>query len=182
MTRSAYENAKQRALALYDAAHMVLTEKEKDGMEIVDFGLNDFAQTGLTIVTYVNTENCCAKEMVLLTSQTCPEHRHAPVEGTDYTGKEETFRCRFGTVYLYVEGAPSDAPKASAPAGSEPYYTVWHEVVLRPGEQYTIYPNTRHWFQAGGDGAVISEFSTASHDEYDIFTDPRIDRLAGLED
>lgn len=77
---------------------------------------------------------------------------------------------------------PPDAPKASAPAGSEPYYTVWHEVVLRPGEQYTIYPNTRHWFQAGGDGAVISEFSTASHDEYDIFTDPRIDRLAGLED
>lgn len=116
MTRSAYENAKQRALALYDAAHMVLTEKEKDGMEIVDFGLNDFAQTGLTIVTYVNTEKCCAKEMVLLTNQTCPEHRHAPVEGTDYTGKEETFRCRFGTVYLYVEGAPSRRAQGERPS------------------------------------------------------------------
>ena len=136
MTRDTYENAKQKALALYTAAHVALTEKEKDGMEIVDFGLHDFAKTGLTIVSYVNTEKCCAKEMVLLPRQTCPEHRHAPVEGTAYTGKEETFRCRFGTVYLYVEGEPAAAPKASAPDGSEPYYTVWHEVVLRPGEQY----------------------------------------------
>ena len=27
----------------------------------------------------------------------------------------------------------------------EEYFTVWHKIVLRPGEQYTIPPNTLHW-------------------------------------
>ncbi|MGP2706052.1 D-lyxose/D-mannose family sugar isomerase, partial [Serratia marcescens] len=53
-------------------------------------------------------------------------------------------------------------------------------ILLRPGEQYTIAPNTRHWFQAGKQGAVVSEFSSESRDELDIFTDPRINRLAGV--
>ncbi len=56
-------------------------------------------------------------------------------------------------------------------------YTVWHEVVPSPGEQYTIPPNTLHWFQAGDEGAIVSEFSTTSRDEKDIFTDPAIRRV-----
>jgi D-lyxose ketol-isomerase len=51
-------------------------------------------------------------------------------------------------------------------------YTVWHEIVLDPGAQHTIPPGTLHWFQAGPDGAVVSEFSTESRDELDVFTDP----------
>ena len=132
-------------------------------------------------MTYVNTERCCAKEMVLFPGQTCPEHRHAPVEQLNYPGKEETFRCRYGLVYLYVDGDPAENPQAQPPDGSELYYTVRHEIVLHPGEQYTMHPNTRHWFQAGPDGAVVSEFSTKSLDEYDIFTDPRIRRIPEIE-
>lgn len=48
------------------------------------------------------------------------------------------------------------------------------EISLNPGEQYTLAPNTLHWFQAGKEGAVVSEFSTNSSDELDIFTDPDI--------
>ena len=36
-------------------------------------------------------------------------------------------------------------------------------------------PNTLHWFKAGDEGAVVSEFSTKSMDEFDIYTDKRID-------
>ena len=39
-------------------------------------------------VAYVNTERCCAKELVLLPGQTCPEHRHPEINGEE--GKEET--------------------------------------------------------------------------------------------
>jgi D-lyxose ketol-isomerase len=53
---------------------------------------------------------------------------------------------------------------------------VWHETILRPGEQFTIPPDTLHWFQAGNDGAIVSEFSTQSRDDLDVFTDPRIQR------
>jgi D-lyxose ketol-isomerase len=63
------------------------------------------------------------------------------------------------------------------PEGSEAYYTVVHELELSPGEQYTIPPNTLHWFQAGDEGAIVSEFSSTSRDEFDIFTDPRIERI-----
>ena len=38
-------------------------------------------------------------------------------------------------------------------------------------------PDTPHWFQAGPDGAVVSEFSTRSTDEADVFRDPRIKRM-----
>ena len=50
------------------------------------------------------------------------------------------------------------------------------EIVLAPGEQFTIPPDTLHWFQAGDEGAIVSEFSTRSRDELDVFTDPRIVR------
>jgi D-lyxose ketol-isomerase len=55
-------------------------------------------------------------------------------------------------------------------------FSAWHETVLEPGDQYTILPDTWHWFQAGDGGAVVSEFSTQSRDEFDVFRDPRIQR------
>ena len=41
----------------------------------------------------------------------------------------------------------------------------------------TIPPNTLHWFQSGDEGSLVSEFSSTSRDEFDIFTDPRIKRI-----
>jgi D-lyxose ketol-isomerase len=89
----------------------------------------------------------------------------------------ETFRCRWGKVWLYVEGEPGAIMHAHVPLGSEPYYTVFHEIELNPGEQYTIPPDTWHWFQAADEGAIVSEFSSTSRDKFDIFLDPRIKRI-----
>ena len=163
------------AREFFARAGIYITDAEKDQVETADFGLGEFEKTGLGVLVYVNTDRCCAKELAMWPRQTCPEHRHPPV-GSD-PGKEETFRCRWGTVYLYVEGEPAAAPACRPPAGREDTYTVWHEVKLGPGEQYTIHPNTLHWFQAGDEGAVVSEFSTRSTDENDIFTDAEIQRL-----
>jgi D-lyxose ketol-isomerase len=85
-------------------------------------------------------------------------------------------------VYVYVPGERTPDPKARPPKGRESTYTVWHEVILHPGEQYTLKPDTLHWFQAGDQGAVVSEFSTRSRDESDIFTDPDIKRAPEIED
>jgi D-lyxose ketol-isomerase len=59
---------------------------------------------------------------------------------------------------------------------------VWHEIVLHPGDQYTIPPNTWHWFQGGDNGAVVSEFSSTSTDDADIFSDPSIVRAPKIVD
>ena len=179
MKREVYEDARQRTLAYFDKAGIVLTQQEKDRVEVADFGLNDLERTGLEIVTYLNTQRCCAKELVLFPRQTCPEHRHPEVAGEE--GKEETFRCRYGQVSLFIAGEKTHHPQAVPPEGDEQHYTVFHEIVLKPGEQHTLLPNSLHWFQAGPEGAVVSEFSTTSRDEADIFTDTRIVRLPEVE-
>ena len=89
---------------------------------------------------------------------------------------------RTGMVYLYVEGAPTDRPACSPPRAERGVYTAAHEIVLHPGEQHTVAPDTLHWFQAGPDGAIVSEFSTRSTDEADVFTDPDIRRITVVAD
>ena len=175
LRRREVNEARERAAEILARAGVVLTQKERANIEVADCGLGQLDRVGLQLVTYVNTDRYCAKELVLFPGQTCPEHRHPPV-GSD-PGKMETFRCRWGRGWLYVEGEPTANIKARVPQGSEPYFTVFHEVELTPGEQYTISPDTLHWFQAGPEGAVISEFSSPSRDELDIFTDPRIKRI-----
>jgi D-lyxose ketol-isomerase len=167
--------ARRRAADMLAHVGIVLTRDELARIEVADFGLADLERTGLQLLTYVNTDRYCAKDLVLFPCQTCPEHRHPPVGGEP--GKMETFRCRWGMVRLYVEGPSSSQRSARPPAGSEAHYTVFHELVLAPGEQYTIPPDTLHWFQAGTEGAVVSEFSSTSRDELDVFTDPRIVRI-----
>jgi D-lyxose ketol-isomerase len=135
------------------AAGIAVTDAEREAIEVADFGLGRLREVGLQLLVYVNTDRYCAKELVLYPGQLCPEHRHPPFDGTP--GKEETFRVRLGVVHLWV--------------GED-------ELVLRPGEQHTIPPDTLHRFRAGDEGAVVSEFSSTSRDELDVFTDPQIRR------
>lgn len=178
MKRATYDVQVKKALEMYEKAGIVLSDKEKSSVEVVDWGLEELDTIGLQIITYINTERVCAKEMVLLPRQTCAEHKHVPTNGQ--AGKEETFRCRYGRCYLYVsgEGSAEDIHGYIPPTD----VTVFHEIVLDPGEQYTIMPETLHWFQAGEDGAVISEFSTRSTDETDVFTDKCLVRQTVIED
>jgi D-lyxose ketol-isomerase len=136
----------------------------------------------VAIVVYYNDDLYCAKELILMPRQTCPQHKHPPIPELNYIGKQETFRCRWGEVYLYVEGEPTANPKATPPEKRKDTYTVWHEVILKPGDQYTIPPQTWHWFQGGPQGAVVSEFSTCSVDEADLFTDTDIQRIPEITD
>ena len=135
------------------ACGIVLTDAERHAIEVADFGLSRLREAGLMLLVSVNTDRYCAKELVLYPGQACPEHRHPPFDGTP--GKEETFRCRRGLVTLSVGG---------------------RELVLRAGEQFTIPPDTLHSFQSGPEGAVVSEFSSTSRDELDVFTDPNVQR------
>jgi len=178
LTPAERDAARTRAAAVLAEAGIVLTPAETEGIEVADFGLSRLEETGLELVVYVNTPRVCAKELVLFPWQLCPEHRHPPFDGTP--GKEETFRCRAGVVYLYTEGDPAAEPAARPPADG--VFTVWREIVLRPGEQHTILPDTLHWFQAGEEGAIVTEFSTESRDDLDVFSDPRIARKTVVSD
>src|SRR6266496_3385509 len=172
ITRVQLQSAQERAAQMLAAIGIIITATERQNIEVAEFGLGELERTGLELVVYVNTDRYCAKELILFPHQTCPEHHHPRNAGNP--GKMETFRCRWGRVFLYIESEPTLYPQCKPPVGSEAYYTVFHEITLSPGEQYTIPPDTLHWFQAGSEGAIVSEFSSTSHDESDVFTDPRI--------
>jgi D-lyxose ketol-isomerase len=170
------EEASARAAALLRRARIAVTRDELETMEVADLGLGDIKRVGLEVIVYENNDRYCAKELILLPRQICPEHRHPRVNGRNL-GKKETFRCRYGEVYLYVAGERTPKPKAKVPKKYRAFMSAWHEIVLRPGDQYTLPPNALHWFQAGDKGAVVSEFSSTSTDENDVYTDPRIRRV-----
>jgi D-lyxose ketol-isomerase len=176
MKSSEVRTLQKKTLQFLKKAHLVVTPKESRTIEVTDMGLGMIDEIGLELVVYENNDRYCAKEIVLLPRQTCPEHRHPPRDERN-PGKQETFRCRWGIVYLYVEGPPVRKPKAIVPNARKEHFTVFHEVVLKPGDQYTLPPNTLHWFQAGPNGAVVSEFSSPSDDASDVFTDPLIQRM-----
>src|SRR4051812_22182786 len=116
LSQQQVEHARRRAILFYEKAGLVLTLEEKQSIEIADFGLGDLENIGLEVLVYVNTDRVCAKELVMFPGQACPEHIHPTKNGI--AGKEETFRCRWGTVYLYVSGVHNIKPRVE---GLEPH-------------------------------------------------------------
>jgi len=174
ITRAELESARKRAAELLERAGIVARQDELEQIEVADFGLSELEQSGVQILTLVDTEKIAAKVLVSFPCQTEPEHTHPPLG--DYKGKEETIRCQWGELYLYGPGEPTACPKGHPPEHRRHTYAVWHEYVLRPGDQITFPANTPHWFQGGPEGAVFWSFSTKAIDVEDVFTDPDVRR------
>lgn len=180
-----YENLKnmktykEKVKQVFLNSEIIFTQDEMESIEYADFGLKNREEEGLNLIVYVNNERYCAKEMVLLPSQTCPEHKHPHINGT--LGKKETFRCRKGKVYLYLETEEplnEELIHARIALKNKEYYTAGKEIILMPGKQYTIEANTFHWFQGREEGVVVSEFSSSSDDLSDVFRNPNIIRVS----
>lgn len=174
LTWKQVREAQKRALAYMEKAGVVLSKKDRENVSVADFGLSDLERQGGQILTFFNTERLSAKVIVLFPWQILPEHWHPALEND--IGKEEIMRVRWGEVYLYVLGEPTPHSKAKIPPGEKDYFTVWHEVILKSGDQYILKPQTVHWFQASRKGAVIDNYSSTARDLQDGFTNPRIVR------
>jgi len=174
LNKRQYREAQKRALEYMEKAGVVLSEKEKENISVADFGLSDLVHQGGQILTFFNTSRLSAKIIVLFPWQILPEHWHPAIEND--IGKEEIMRVRWGEIYLYVPGEPTPHPRARIPLEERENFTVWYEVILKPGDQYIIPPKTVHWFQAGRNGAVIDDYSSTARDLQDGFTNPRIVR------
>jgi len=73
MKREEVERLQADAAAFLRKAGIAFTEQERVSMEVADFGLNDIRNIGLQIITYENNERYCAKEIILLPRQMCPQ-------------------------------------------------------------------------------------------------------------
>jgi D-lyxose ketol-isomerase len=174
ITQSEVNQIRVEAAAILVRVGIAVTQTEIDRMEVADFGLSEIRQSGAQIVTLVDTPQIAAKLLIMLPFQTEPEHIHPKIDA--YAGKEETIRCEGGKLYLYGPGEATVNPQGNPPKHRQSTYTVWHEYVLKPGDQITFPPNTPHWFQGGPEGCVIWSFSTKVIDKEDHFTDPNVQR------
>ena len=71
MDAKEFQVAQERARNVICAAGIKLTDDEAAHIEVADFGLNRLASEGLELVTYVNNDRYCAKELVIF-----PGHSH----------------------------------------------------------------------------------------------------------
>jgi len=94
-------------------------------------------------------------------------------------GKEETVRVISGTLYFYIPGE-NTFKEGFLVKGKEHCYTMRHEIVMRPGDQITLAPGVKHWFQARDEGVVMYSFSTIARDALDQFTDKDIVRITKI--
>jgi len=175
LTRKEFEAAQTRAAAMIRASGIYITDDEAKKVEVADFGLGHLDVEGAQILTLVAAGRIAVKVVALFPNQTLPEHWHPPVG--DDPGKEETVRVVWGTVRFYIPGN-DNMREGFIPGGLSDVYTLRHEVVLRPGNQITLEPGTKHWFQAGEKGAVMYSFSSVARDGLDGFTDPFVKRVA----
>ena len=182
ISRQEWQEARDWAWDLVRKTGIVVRDEEIDQIEVADVGLGELVTTGLQILTFVSTQWIGAKLLILRPYQFFPQHRHPPSSTEDYPGKEEIFRGLWGEAYLYVPGEPTSVPRAKPPLHRRAYCTVWHEVILRPGDQYHCPPDTWHWFQAGPEGAVVWSFSSKVTDAADIFLDPEVTRQTVIRD
>jgi D-lyxose ketol-isomerase len=173
ITRAELNEACEKALTMIDDAGIQLTNEDKDKITAADFGLSQLFKEGIQILTMFDTERVAGKILVLLPYQTEPEHWH-PSIGDD-PGKEEIIRAISGDLYFYIPGENS-LKNGFIIEGKDSCYTMRNEVVLLPGEQLILPPGTKHWFQAGENGAVMYSFSTKVRDTLDQFSDPDIVR------
>ena len=173
ITRKTYTEVQQKSLDLIDKAGIIVTAEEREKIAVADFGLSNIYTEGVQILTFFETERMAGKLLILLPNQTEPEHWHPPA-GND-PGKQEIIRALWGNLRFYVSG--EDNMKVGfIPKGKEKYYTLRHEIIMKPGEQLIFAPGTKHWFQAGPEGALLYSFSTAVRDGLDGFADPYIVR------
>ena len=179
LTRAEFEAAQTRGVDVIRESGIHITDDEAKRVEVADFGLGHLDVEGAQILTLVDADRIAVKIIALFPNQTLPEHGHPPVG--DDPGKEETVRVVWGTVRFYIPGNDS-MRECFAPAGLDDVYTMRHEVILRLGNQITLEPGTKHWFQAGEKGSVMYSFSSVAHDVLDGFTDPYIKRVTQIRD
>jgi len=179
ITRVEQKTARKRAAQMIRDSGIRITDEEADKIDVVDFGLSHLDIEGVQVLTLVQTERISVKVLALLPNQTEPEHWHPPVG--DDPGKEETIRVVSGTVYFYVQGE-NTFNQGFLVKGKEKYYTLRHEIILKPGDQITFQPGEKHWFQARDEGAVMYSFSSVARDALDQFTDPGIIRIVKVID
>lgn len=153
----------------------------KLGWDITDYGLGDFKQWGLSLITLRNgnrndvryTKTYAEKLLFLLDGQHCPMHFHW-LKMEDIINRGTVDVC-FRLYCASKDGKLLDREVKVSQDGRNYEVPAGEEIVLRPGESLTLYPYYYHEFypRPGSGDALIGEISMCNDDDHDnCFKDP----------
>jgi D-lyxose ketol-isomerase len=127
----------------------------------LDFGMGKFMEVGMAGIFWINNKEYgfFGHEIYLLPGQMIPEHAH--VKTADGPAKMEGWHVRYGWVYIYGEGTPTEGVEARIPPSHKKCAKARTEKILKPGECACLgKPEEKHWMHAGPEGAIVSEYAT----------------------
>jgi len=145
--------------------------------DVTDFGLGDFAKSGLVLVNLAAEPEYCEKLMFARRDQQTPAHCHRQ--------KKEDIIARWGTLAVQVWKAhPAESGDAAFELqinGRKQQVRSGDTVRLPAGHRVTLTPGVYHAFWPETEACIIGEVSTANDDLHDnYFVDPDIGRFPEL--
>jgi D-lyxose ketol-isomerase len=174
ITAALYRSAQLKAGEMIRKSGIHITSHEISKIIVHDWGLDNFNEEGLMILTWFATERISARVLILFPNQTEPEHWHPLLK--DNPGKEEIIHAVWGDLRFYLPGE-NNLKEGFIPSRNKQYYTLRNEIIMNPGDQLILPPGTKHWFQAGPQGAVFFSFATSVTDGTDFFENPNVQRI-----
>lgn len=153
----------------------ILPMLKTDELWVLDFALGNFMEVGMAGVFYVNNEkdNYLLHDIWLLPGQQIPEHYHIKL---DTVGpKMEAWLVRHGAADFYAEGEPTPGIDEKIPPLHRKIAKARTMVSKKPGGVVIQpIPESRHWMQAGPEGAIVTEVATYHSMDALKFTHPDI--------
>ncbi|MGY6695675.1 MAG: D-lyxose/D-mannose family sugar isomerase [Roseinatronobacter sp.] len=176
--------------ALRGCEHAVIKDRRL-GWDITDYGLGDFARTGLALFTLRNGTLAALqagrgmvyaeKLLISRVNQLSPMHTHV--------FKTEDIINRGGgtlVVELFASAADGtrdpDRPVTVSCDGVLRHFRPGGKLRLAPGESVTLQPGDWHAFWAEGTDCLIGEVSTVNDDETDNIFDPPLPRFTTVQE
>ncbi|MGI5869769.1 MAG: D-lyxose/D-mannose family sugar isomerase [Kiritimatiellia bacterium] len=140
--------------------------------DITDFGLGDFAKTGLVLVNLAEQPEYCEKLMYVRRDQVTPRHYHDV--------KKEDIICRWGRLVIELPSSKGERLQINGEWRDVP---PGERVTLTSGERVTLTPGVLHAFWAASAYAIVGEVSTANDDVNDnFFENPQVGRFSRIEE
>jgi D-lyxose ketol-isomerase len=138
-----------------------ISDRLKDEMWILDFGLGDFARVGMAGIFWLNRQdyNYFGHEICLLPGQMIPEHKHL---ATDKGGaKMESWQPRHGMIYTFGEGEETSKYLEKIPPSQREIVESRCCKPLQIDEVGDLNRLTAWHFMVGGpEGALVTEYGT----------------------
>lgn len=154
------DRARQAFYEMFAAYHYPTCKFVDENIWFVDFGLGDFANTGMGGIFWLNREEYSyfSHDIYLLPGQMIPEHKHVK---TAYQPKMESWHVRYGSAYNWSEGEET-IPAISAPAESQKStVNCKHCELLQVGDiRHLGEVETWHFLQGGPNGTIVTESAT----------------------